>query len=458
MRKPALKWTRGVPAPARLGGFLPRGDSLPDAVWQRRHRFLVALLAVHALALPAIGIARGYGALHSLAEGGLLALAALVAVSGIGGRKLRSMAVAFGLLTSSALVVHFSGGYIEAHFHFFVMIVVLALYEDWSPFLLALAYVVVHHGIVGGLDPESVYNHPDAFAHPWRWAAVHGVAISFAAAMSLASWRLNEDLRAQKQAAVERAQRSEEELRRANAELQELDRLKSEFVSIASHELKTPLTSILGFASTLERRWDETSEEQRRQFVELIEEQAERLARLVGELLDISRIESAALPVKPEPIELAEALERACASFPDANIVISCPRGAEVFADPGHVEQMAINYLANALKYGASPVRVEVAKRNGSVELRVRDAGRGVPEDLLPRLFEKFSRAREANVQGLEGTGLGLAIVRGLAEANGGEAWYEHADGGGACFAIRLPAVTRVPARAGASAVPGLSR
>jgi signal transduction histidine kinase len=182
----------------RLRGFLPRGDTLPDAVWEKRHRFLVALLAANALALPIFGVARGYSVVHSILEGGLIPGAAALAALLPGPRKLRAGLVTLGLLSCSAVLTHFSGGYIEAHFHFFIVIVLVGLYEDWLPFGLALAYVVLHHGIGGAIDPSSVYNHAAAQQHPWRWAAIHGVAISAAAAFSIWAWKLNEDLRAQK--------------------------------------------------------------------------------------------------------------------------------------------------------------------------------------------------------------------------------------------------------------------
>jgi signal transduction histidine kinase len=182
----------------RLRRSLPRGDTLPATVWDKRHRFLVGLLAAHAVALPIFGMAMGYSVVHSILEGGLIPGIAALAALRPGPRKVRAALVSLGLLSCSALLTHFSGGYIEAHFHFFIVIVIIGLYEDWLPFGLALAYVVLHHGIGGAIDPSSVYNHPAAQQHPWRWAAIHGVAISIAAALSIWTWKLNEELRAQK--------------------------------------------------------------------------------------------------------------------------------------------------------------------------------------------------------------------------------------------------------------------
>jgi diguanylate cyclase (GGDEF)-like protein len=174
--------------------FLPQGRLLPERSWRRRHRWIVVLVWLHAVGLAAFGVLAGFGFLHSVAEAMLVAAAAIVAGTERFGRRFRSLAASFGLITSSALLVHLSGGLIEAHFHFFVVIPILVLYQDWFPFLLALAYVVVHHGLLGAVEASSVYNHPDAVAHPWRWALIHGVFVIGASAASLVGWRANEQL------------------------------------------------------------------------------------------------------------------------------------------------------------------------------------------------------------------------------------------------------------------------
>src|SRR5260370_16806570 len=91
---------------------------------------------------------------------------------------MQASVAALGLIASSAVLVHLSGGYIEFHFHFFVMVGLLALYQEWAPFLFAIGFVLLHHGVVGVLDPSAVYNHPAAIAHPWRWAGIHPLFIA----------------------------------------------------------------------------------------------------------------------------------------------------------------------------------------------------------------------------------------------------------------------------------------
>ncbi|MCA1812438.1 MAG: response regulator [Halobacteriales archaeon] len=181
---------------ARLIGMLPQGLELTDAEWWPRHRGILAVLWAHVLALPLFGLSMGYTLEHSLLEGSLVAAFAVAASWSRVPRRMRSAIASIGLVTCSALLVHFSGGYIEAHFHFFVVLAIIALYQDWVPFGIAVGYVAVHHGLMGSLDPRSVYNHFDAVAHPWTWALVHASFVLAESVAILVFWRLNEDARA----------------------------------------------------------------------------------------------------------------------------------------------------------------------------------------------------------------------------------------------------------------------
>src|SRR5206468_9230074 len=128
--------------------ILPRGGSLPQAEWSRRHRVLVVGLWLNALVLTGYGLVLGrYGALHNLSHAAVLVISAALASSSRFSPKTRSAFMSLGLLTAAALLVHLTDGLIEAHFYFFVVIVALTVYEDWLPFLLAIGYVLVHHGV-----------------------------------------------------------------------------------------------------------------------------------------------------------------------------------------------------------------------------------------------------------------------------------------------------------------------
>ena len=193
---------------SRFGGALPKGRTLPPAVWERRHAWMLRLVWAHAVALFAWGLLAGHPMWHAAVDAGPVAICALMAARRRFSRRSRAVAVCVGLLTSSAVVVHLMNGAIEGHFHFFVMVSVLALYEEWFPYLLAFAFVLGHHGLMGALDPASVYNHPDAVAHPWRWAGIHALFIGALGIVNVVHWRLNEEARADAMHSRERFRRA----------------------------------------------------------------------------------------------------------------------------------------------------------------------------------------------------------------------------------------------------------
>jgi hypothetical protein len=193
----------------RIRAFLPEGGGLPPEVWDRRHKGLVALLWLNAVGLAIFGIAQGYGVGHSLLEAGVIAVAAVGAWWARRSHSVGSVVATLGLLTASGILVHLSEGSIEAHFHFFVMVTIIILYQDWMPFLLAIAYVVAHHALFGLLDPTSVFNHPAAIANPVKWAFIHGAFIVGATIAGLTVWKQNEVLRKSYQDAARRLAQAE---------------------------------------------------------------------------------------------------------------------------------------------------------------------------------------------------------------------------------------------------------
>src|SRR3954471_21329446 len=176
----------------RLRATLPQGRMLPAHLLERRHRTIVAVLVAHIPGLMAFGLLRGYDLGHMLFDVGPLFGLSALAITNRVPLHWRMVSACTGLITCSAMLVHLWGGVIEAHFHFFVMIGLLTLYQDWVPFLLAIAYVVLHHGVMGVLAPKSVYSNPEAVAHPWRWALIHGGFVLAASLTHIASWRTNE--------------------------------------------------------------------------------------------------------------------------------------------------------------------------------------------------------------------------------------------------------------------------
>jgi diguanylate cyclase (GGDEF)-like protein len=177
----------------RTRRWLPTGGTLPPAAFEARHRTVVALLWAHVVLLPAFALARGYALTHGLLDIAPILVCALGASYGALRPRARASIGSLGLVTCSAVFTHLWGGVTEAHFHFFVVVALLSLYEDWIPWLLAIAYVLVHHGLMGAIDPGSVYGtHSAAIAHPWRWAGIHAAFIGALAGVNLVSWRSNE--------------------------------------------------------------------------------------------------------------------------------------------------------------------------------------------------------------------------------------------------------------------------
>jgi diguanylate cyclase (GGDEF)-like protein/PAS domain S-box-containing protein len=180
---------------ARWRDRLPRGQTLPPETWARRHRAMTIVAWAHVPALIVFALATHHAFAAVLLDVIPIAVFAGLASRRALGRRYRAAAVCLSLLTSSAMLVYFWDGRIEAHFHFFVMVALLATYEEWFPYLLAFLYVLVHHGTMGVLDSVSVYNTPEAQASPWKWAAIHALFISALGIVNIVSWRMNEDAR-----------------------------------------------------------------------------------------------------------------------------------------------------------------------------------------------------------------------------------------------------------------------
>ncbi|MBI4533767.1 MAG: hypothetical protein HY711_07445 [Candidatus Melainabacteria bacterium] len=226
---------------------------------------------------------------------------------------------------------------------------------------------------------------------------------------------------------------------------------QTEFVSTVSHELRTPLTSIKGFADTILRAGDRLDVSQQRRYVGIIKDQADRLTRLVEDLLAVSRLESRKLQLTIRAIDLNEAVQRVCRNLSDKArdhcISTKIPAGLPaVWADADRLEQILTNLIDNAIKYSPTHTTVTISARDINlnpemVEFSVSDQGVGIPQEHLPEIFTKFSRLDNPLVRQTEGTGLGLYITKSLVLALGGHIRVEsHA--GGTTFTVQLPAAT----------------
>ena len=244
--------------------------------------------------------------------------------------------------------------------------------------------------------------------------------------------------------AVQNIRAYEAERRRVD-ELAQLSQLRADFVSLVSHELRSPMAAVIGAARTLQDRWRMLTAEQRESFLALIGDETARLAELVGDVLDTSRIEAGTFSYRFEEVDLGrvvdEAIETAVLAQQEVPVVAS-GHGTlpAIRGDRTRLRQVLGNLIENAVKYSpeGGEVRVSAAAANGEVRIAVRDAGPGIPRDHQARIFEKFGRV---DVPGASkpGTGLGLFIARSIAEAHGGSLDVNSGAEPGSTFTLTLP-------------------
>ena len=237
---------------------------------------------------------------------------------------------------------------------------------------------------------------------------------------------------------------SERELARSEGkqeELRRLDEVKNRFVALASHELRAPTSVISGIAATLALRRDAMSDEQERELRGMLYEHTERLRMLVEQLLDLSRLEAAAVPLRPERLPVRRRLEElvhTLAGERARDVRLEIPPDLETVADAEAFDRIVANLIANALRHGEPPIVVGARQSDRHFRLDVEDRGGGVPPEFLPQLFEPFARGH-ASGRGSTGTGLGLSIAQSYAQAHGGRLLYERAEPHGARFELVLP-------------------
>ena len=224
-----------------------------------------------------------------------------------------------------------------------------------------------------------------------------------------------------------------------------LDRDRSDLVATVAHELRSPLTGVKGFVSTLLSKWDRLNDEQKKLMLRTVHADSERLQRLITELLDVARIDTGRLPLYPRPVDTAALVERCVDSVRHgtARTIESsyAEPTPEVFADPDKLSQVVTNLVDNAIRHGEGTVRVSVEPITtpfAGALIRVDDEGEGIPEAIRARVFTKFWKH---GVRG--GTGLGMYIVNGLVRVHGGEVLIGDSDSGGGRLEIRWPSGDR---------------
>lgn len=229
--------------------------------------------------------------------------------------------------------------------------------------------------------------------------------------------------------------------RAARETLERADELKSQFVALAAHELRSPVGAIYGLSETIAERGDQLAPEQLEELQSSLTVQIRRLRELVEQLLDLSRLDAEAVVIRPQRVRVRDRLEEIVSSvspLESVRIGLEVDPSLEAELDVDALDRIVSNLILNACRYGEPPVLVSAAMEHGALRVTVQDRGLGVPAEFVPQLFDRF--ARSAASAASPGTGLGLAIARSYARAHSGEVSYRPAAPHGAAFELILPA------------------
>jgi signal transduction histidine kinase len=315
----------------------------------------------------------------------------------------------------------------------------------WVTAFVALVVVSLAVAVVSywtQIFPQSIRRTVNFSAMRFVFVALSVGFIAYAVERERGFRRLTRQLLVQREHAL-RLWASLEQERSAAERLETSERMRADVVASITHQLKTPLTSLLGYATILRKRSDTITVEQRDDFMQVIEEQGYRILRLIENLLQSTRVEAGLGRLQRVPVDLsgivrAVAREMGTGRQRDIEVDVS-PRELGLFADPAAMEHVVTNLLDNALKYSEpdTTVRAAVFEGDGEVLLTVSDEGMGIDPEELPHVFDRFRQA--PNARGNSSVGLGLYIVQNLVSAQGGRVWVESETGKGTTFTVALP-------------------
>jgi signal transduction histidine kinase len=409
-------------------GLLPHGSTLDDATFERRHLFLCWVLALHLPGLLALGLWRQFDPVHLGLE--LAAPAACVVFARLAAdRRVASFFVVAGLVYCSTVLVHLSGGAIEAHFHFFVLIGLVALYQDWVPFLWNVALTVLVHGVGGAVEADLLFSHDAGHARPWVWAAVHGAAVLAACGAQVAFWKSTEEQQEHNVELASTLATSDAQQRQSTSELlvnlarRNQSLLNRQLEIINDLELRDHDPAVLDELAQLDHLATRIRRNAESLLVLAGDEPSRRwgtpvpLARVVrsavGEVEDHERIEV----VVNNHIEIAG---RAVADL--AHLLTELIENATTFSPPGSTVR----------------VRSQLAPdRPTSTVISVEDQGIGMPQRDLEDVNALLAEAPEVDLG--RSTMLGFHVIARLARRHGVTVRLAATPGGGLTAMVTLP-------------------
>jgi signal transduction histidine kinase len=437
----ATPLSTGAPA-ARSGGatagWLPRGLGLAEPDWRWRHQVVCAVLGAHLPVLVVLAAVRPRGTSSGLLEAALPAALLVVALLPLR-RRLRALAASLGLLTCSALFVHLFSGATEAHFHYFVVVALVALYQDWPVYVLAIAFVALQHTAVGVLAPDGLQEGRD---DGWEWGLLHAGFVLAESAVLVLFWHVGEQAHRKEQRLLAALDEGTDSLR---ARLAETDRMRRDLIGTVSHEFRTPLTGIRGATLTLLKRGERLDAEGRAKLLHAVLDQQERLSRLLENMLTAAQatdVDPAAVAeVDAVAAEVAMLAEAARPTVGAVQVLVEPHTLAKI--DRHALHQVLANLVDNAQQHG-SPGSVPIVAGGldaAGVWLTVSNDGSQIDPAVTARLFEPFTQADSGATRDHEGIGMGLYVVRRLVEVHGGVVDVR-SDDGWVTVEVRLQAAT----------------
>ena len=409
--------------------YLPRGNTLDDETFSKRHLLLCWILGLHVPALFAFGVAQGFGVSHSALEVAV-PLACLAFARVARNRRVAAFFVTAGLVYCSSALVHLSNGTIEAHFHFFILIGLIALYQDWVPFVWNVLFTVLSHGLGSGIASDVMYNHPAAQSRPWQWAFVHGVAVLAACVGVIIFWKNTEREQQRNVSLVASMAAAEAEQREAVSEL---------LVNLARRN-QSLLNRQLGLISDLEQR-----ERQPEVLDELfqLDHLATRIRRNAESLLVLSGDEPSRLWGRPVPLpEVVRAAAAECEEYRRVDVQVNDHLEVlgRAVADVAHLLAELIEN-ATAFSPPTRPVLVRSHLAPGEPRgfvVSIEDVGLGMSDDERARANQVLADAPEVDLR--RATMLGFHVVARLAARYGITVSVAPTPGGGLTALVRMPA------------------
>lgn len=407
-------------------GWLPRGLGLAEPDWRWRHQVVCAVLAVHLPGILVLAAVLSRGSTYGLLEVALPAVLLVVALLPLR-RRLRALSASLGLLTCSALLVHLFAGASGAHFHFFVVVALVALYQDWPVYALAIGFVGLQHAALGVLAPGTVQA---SQGDPWAWGLLHAGFVLAESAVLVLFWHAGEQAHRKEQLLIAALDEGSDSLR---ARLAETERMRRDLIGTVSHEFRTPLTGIRAATLTLLKRGERLDADGRGKLLHAVLDQQERLSRLLENMLtaaEATHVDPAAVAeVDAVAAEVAMLAEAARPSAGAVQVLVEPRTLARI--DRHALHQVLANLVDNAQQHGSpGSVPIVAGGLDGSgVWLTVSNDGSQIDPAVTARLFEPFTQADSGATRDHEGIGMGLYVVRRLVEVHGGRVVVRSDDG-----------------------------